>query len=152
MGKPVPVKPVDAAIRGDPEIALLVLQNGIYEVVREAFLPGIGTELSVTVSDQTSTECADPEITLPVLMQGANIVMLDCINTRLMEELEFCSIEAHQPFLSSHPQITVLSLKNNLDRVLRQTLFGAPDVVDVLADGFCRSLGGAMHTERQHGE
>ncbi len=54
----------------------------------------------------------------------------------LVVELEFGAIEAHQPLLGADPDIAARILKDLLDGIHRQAVFGRIDAEVVLGDQF----------------
>src|ERR1051326_4810326 len=76
-------------------------------------------------------------------------MVLDRRRVALIEDGEAHAIETHQALDGAEPEITVTSLQQCLNAVLRQALLGPPDIMPILRDGLFRTDGERAAAERQ---
>ena len=84
---------------------------------------------------------ADPQTSLAILLEEADVVAFERRCVFLVENREVETVETDESFLRSDPEIAVLGLDDRLDGVLRQSVFGRPCLVTKLVQAPVRVEG-----------
>src|SRR5437868_6250815 len=99
----------------------------IDDVTRQTFPGGESIELTFAHLDQT-VRGANPEITAPICQQYPNVIGQQLRRILFIENGKLDSVKSRQTFFRGDPDIAVSSLRNPVDGILRQAVFGQPNL------------------------
>src|SRR5436305_11552795 len=84
-------------------------------------------KFSTGKTTQTSAISANPQRTIFRYAKSRDNAAIQFRRVLRIENGELRAIETRQTFLGSDPQVTIVSLNDSLDRILRKTFIGLPD-------------------------
>ena len=138
----------------DPERAVLVLQQAADQVAQQAIGFGETREPPVFEPRHPVSLTANPEAAVAARAQRRDPAPAQLPRRILAQRHKAHTVEARQPLARPHPQIAVGSLRNRIDRVLRQPVIRLPGANAVRHDGIGGDRPGrcARRQEQQPGQ
>ena len=133
--QPAVLVSAEAPFGADPERAVLVLQQAADQIAQQAVGFGETREPPIFEPRQTVALATNPEAAVPARAQRRDPAPAQLRWGIVAQRDEARAIEPRQPFARAHPQITVGSLGDGIDRVLRQPVIRLPGADAVGHDG-----------------
>ena len=116
-----------AAGCSDPDVARAGLVCKLDIVARQTLLGGVCVGLTIGEPNE-SFRRAQPERAPFVLHDGAHVVALELRRVLLVEDDEAEAVEAREALFGRSPDVAVAHLYDGVDCVLRQSVFGLPNL------------------------
>ena len=116
-----------AAVGADPEATRIIVSHGEDAAVGETLFGTKRVPFPIwRKPGESSPTRANPKAALIVLIERGDHLGFQCGCVPRMEGGGTDTIEAHETFLTTHPEIAVAGLENTGDRTSFQALIGAP--------------------------
>jgi len=141
----------EAVLGADQQAAVLRDQQCVDDVVGEPLTGGASDKIVALKTADPAAACGNPETAGVVLDDIHDKMGAQAGVTAFIEKPEVDAVEAHQSLLGADPDKAARILKDLLDRIHRQAVFGGIEADIVLRDQFVgiESSGGCENEQQQ---